>query len=414
MQRLNPHPSGRHFLQIPGPTNVPDRVLRAIDQPTIDHRGPQFQALAKKVLTEIRTIFQTRHPVVIYPASGTGAWEAALVNTLSPGDAVLMYETGHFASLWRRMAERLGLQPVVLGGFAQGSWRRGADAAAIEARLAEDRAHAIKAVAVVHNETSTGATSDIAAVRRALDRAGHPALLLVDTISSLGSIDYRHDEWGVDVTVGGSQKGLMLPPGLSFNAVSDKALAASRTARLPKSFWSWEEMLSANANGFFPYTPATNLLYGLAEAIDMLLEEGLPNVFARHARHAEATRRAVRAWGLEILCENAAEYSNSLTAVVMPTDGQGGHHDADRFRKIVLENFNMSLGQGLGQLAGWVFRIGHLGDFNDPTLAGTLAGVEMGLALAGVPHRAGGVQAALDYLRDTAPTASRASARRAV
>ncbi|MEW5881708.1 MAG: aminotransferase class V-fold PLP-dependent enzyme [Pseudomonadota bacterium] len=412
MLRLNSHPSGRHFLQIPGPTNVPDRILRAIDHPTIDHRGPEFQALAKKVLAGIRQIFQTKSPVVIYPASGTGAWEAALVNTLSPGDTVLMYETGHFASLWKKMAEKLGLVPVFLGGFEQGSWRRGVDAAAIEARLAEDREHRIKAVAVVHNETSTGATSDIAAVRRAIDNARHPALLLVDTISSLASIDYRHDEWGVDVTVGGSQKGLMLPPGLSFNAVSDKALAASKSARLPKSFWGWEEMLAANANGFFPYTPSTNLLYGLSEAIDMLLEEGLDNVFARHARHAEATRRAVRGWGLEILCANPAEYSNTLTAIVMPKDAQGTHRDADALRRVVLENFNMSLGQGLGKLSGWVFRIGHLGDFNDLTLAGTLAGVEMGLALAGVPHRAGGVQAALDYLRETAPTARRSPQRK--
>ncbi|MCX7902293.1 MAG: aminotransferase class V-fold PLP-dependent enzyme [Burkholderiaceae bacterium] len=411
MLRLNPHPSGRHFLQIPGPTNVPDRVLRAIDQPTIDHRGPEFQALARKVLSEVRQIFQTRQPVVIYPSSGTGAWEAALANTLSPGDTVLMYETGHFASLWKKVAQRLGLQPLILGGFEQGSWRRGADVEAIEAALAEDRAHRIKAVAVVHNETSTGATSDIAGVRRALDRTHHPALLLVDTISSLGSIDYRHDEWGVDVTVGGSQKGLMLPPGLAFNAVSEKALAASRSARLPKSYWSWEDMLSANASGFFPYTPATNLLYGLAEAIDLLLDEGLNNVFARHARHAEATRRAVRAWGLEILCTDPAAYSNSLTAVVMPADERGQRHDADAFRRVVLETFNMSLGQGLSHLRGWVFRIGHLGDFNDLTLAGTLAGVEMGLALAGVPHRAGGVQAALAYLRDTALAVRPASAR---
>lgn len=405
MLRLNSHPSGRHFLQIPGPTNVPDRILRAIDHPTIDHRGPEFQALAKRVLADIRAIFQTRSPVVIYPASGTGAWEAALVNTLSPGDAVLMYETGHFAALWKRMAEKLGLVPIFLGGFESGSWRRGVDAAAIEARLAEDRAHKIKAVCVVHNETSTGATSDIAAVRRALDAARHPALLLVDTISSLASTDYRHDDWGVDVTVAGSQKGLMLPPGLSFNAVSDKALAASKSAKLPKSFWGWEEMLEANRNGFFPYTPSTNLLYGLSEAIDMLMEEGLDNVFARHARHAEATRRAVRGWGLEILCANPAEYSNTLTAVVMPKDAQGKYHDADAFRRVVLENFNMSLGQGLTKLSGWVFRIGHLGDFNDLTLAATLAGVEMGLALAGVPHRAGGVMAALDHLRETAPAA---------
>ncbi|HXF46196.1 MAG TPA: aminotransferase class V-fold PLP-dependent enzyme [Burkholderiaceae bacterium] len=399
MLRLNSHPSGRHFLQIPGPTNVPDRILRAIDQPTIDHRGPEFQALARKVLAGVRQIFQTKSPVVIYPASGTGAWEAALVNTLSPGDTVLMYETGHFASLWKRMAERLGLAPIFLGGFEQGSWRRGVDAAAIEARLAEDRAHKIKAVAVVHNETSTGATSDIAAVRRAIDNARHPALLLVDTISSLGSIDYRHDEWGVDVTVGGSQKGLMLPPGLSFNAVSDKALAAAQSARLPRSFWSWDEMLAANAQGFFPYTPATNLLYGLAEAIDMLLEEGLDNVFARHARHAEATRSAVRAWGLEILCQDPAAYSNSLTAVVMPRDARGKHFDADAFRKLVLEHFNMSLGQGLSKLAGWVFRIGHLGDFNDLTLMGTLSGVEMGLAEFGVPLQSSGVLAAQQALR---------------
>jgi len=403
MARLNSHPSGRHFLQIPGPTNVPDRVLRAIDHPTIDHRGPEFQALARKVLAEVRTIFQTRAPVVIYPASGTGAWEAALVNTLSPGDAVLMVETGHFASLWKKMAERLGLKPVSLGGFEAGSWRRGVDSAAIEARLVQDAQHAIKAVCVVHNETSTGATSDIAAVRRAIDRARHPALLLVDTISSLGSIDYRHDEWGVDVTVAGSQKGLMLPPGLSFNAVSDRALAAAKNARLPRSFWAWEEMLEANAKGFFPYTPSTNLLYGLAEAIDMLQEEGLANVFARHARHAEATRRAVAAWGLEILCEVPAERSNALTAVVMPKDGNGTPHDADRLRKLIHENFNMSLGQGLGKLSGWVFRIGHLGDFNDLTLAGTLSGVEMGLELAALPYRAGGVQAALEHLAATAP-----------
>jgi alanine-glyoxylate transaminase/serine-glyoxylate transaminase/serine-pyruvate transaminase len=412
MLRLNSHPSGRHFLQIPGPTNVPDRILRAIDHPTIDHRGPEFQALARKVLTDIRAIFKTDRPVVIYPASGTGAWEAALVNTLSPGDAVLMYETGHFATLWKRMAERLGLVPIFLGGFEQGSWRRGVDAAHIEARLAEDRAHQIKAVCVVHNETSTGATSDIAAVRRAIDNAHHPALLLVDTISSLASIDYRHDEWGVDVTVAGSQKGLMLPPGLSFNAISDKARAAAKAARLPRSFWSWDEMLAANDKAFFPYTPSTNLLYGLAEAIDMLLEEGLPNVFARHARHAEATRRAVQGWGLEILCADPTARSNTLTAVVMPKDAQGRHHDADAFRKVVHENFDMSLGQGLGRLSGWVFRIGHLGDFNDLTLAGTLAGVEMGLALAGVPHRAGGVQAALDYLRESAPGARAAPQRK--
>ena len=393
MLRLNSHPSGRHFLQSPGPTNVPDRILRAIDHPTIDHRGPEFQALARRVLGGLRAIFQTTRPVVIYPASGTGAWEAALVNTLSSGDRVLMYETGHFAALWKKMAERLGLQAE----FPGGDWRRGVDAAAIAARLAEDREHAIKAVCVVHNETSTGVTSDIAAVRRAIDSVRHPALLLVDTISSLGSIDYRHDAWGVDVTVGGSQKGLMLPPGLSFNAISDKAQAASRSARLPRSFWSWEEMLSANANGFFPYTPATNLLYGLAEAIDMLQEEGLANVFARHQRHAMATRAAVRAWDLPIFATEPSEQSNALTAVLLP-DG----HDADAFRRIVLERFNMSLGQGLSKVAGKLFRIGHLGDFNDLSLIGTLGGVEMGLALAGIPHRAGGVQAALDHLRAAA------------
>jgi alanine-glyoxylate transaminase / serine-glyoxylate transaminase / serine-pyruvate transaminase len=393
MIRLNSHPSGRHFLQIPGPTNVPDRVLRAMDYPTIDHRGPEFQQLGKKVLADIRKVFQTEQPVVIYPASGTGAWEAALVNTLSPGDKVLMYETGHFASLWKKMADKLGLNPE----FIVGDWRHGVDAAAIGARLAEDRNHEIKAVCVVHNETSTGVTSDIAAVRRAIDGVSHPALLLVDTISSLGSVDYRHDEWGVDVTVSGSQKGLMLPPGISFNAVSQKAIAASAKAKLPKAFWGWEEILESNKNGFWPYTPATNLLYGLSEACDMLFEEGLANVFARHQRHAAATRACVTAWGLEILCQNPAEYSPALTAVVMP-DG----HSADAFRKVVLENFNMSLGQGLSKLSGKVFRIGHLGDFNDLTLMGTLAGVEMGLALAGVPHQAGGVLAAMDSLRKAA------------
>ncbi|MCA3192380.1 MULTISPECIES: aminotransferase class V-fold PLP-dependent enzyme [unclassified Cupriavidus] len=393
MIRLNSHPSGRHFLQIPGPTNVPDRVLRAMDYPTIDHRGPEFQQLGKKVLADIRKIFQTEQPVVIYPASGTGAWEAALVNTLSAGDKVLMYETGHFASLWKKMADKLGLNPE----FIVGDWRHGVDAAAIGARLADDRSHEIKAVCVVHNETSTGVTSDVAAVRRAIDAANHPALLLVDTISSLGSVDYRHDEWGVDVTVSGSQKGLMLPPGISFNAVSQKAIAASAKAKLPKAFWGWEEILESNKNGFWPYTPATNLLYGLSEACDMLLEEGLPNVFARHQRHAAATRACVTAWGLEILCQNPAEYSPALTAVVMP-DG----HSADTFRKAVLENFNMSLGQGLSKLSGKVFRIGHLGDFNDLTLMGTLAGVEMGLALAGVPHRSGGVLAAMESLRNAA------------
>ncbi|CAE7864690.1 sgaA [Symbiodinium necroappetens] len=382
--------TGRHFLQIPGPTNVPDRVLRAIDHPTIDHRGPEFADLGRAVLAGMQRVFRTEGPVVIYPASGTGAWEAALVNTLSPGDKVLMFETGHFASLWRKLAERLGLDPV----FVPGDWRRGVDPAAIEARLRADAGQEIKAVCVVHNETSTGVTSRVPEVRKAIDAAGHPALLLVDTISSLGSIDYRHDAWGVDVTVAGSQKGLMLPPGLSFNAISAKALEASKTARLPRSYWAWDEMLGPNATGFFPYTPATNLLFGLREALTMLLEEeGLEAVFARHARHAEATRRAVRAWGLELLCQEPREYSAALTAVVMP-EGQ----DADAFRKTVLERFDMSLGAGLSKLAGRVFRIGHLGAFNDLTLMGTLAGVEMGLVAAGVPHRAGGVQAALDHL----------------
>jgi alanine-glyoxylate transaminase/serine-glyoxylate transaminase/serine-pyruvate transaminase len=386
-------PAGRHFLQIPGPTNVPDRVLRAIDHATIDHRGPEFQKLGREVLEGIKRIFKTRHPVIIYPASGTGAWEAALVNTLSPGDKVLMVETGHFASLWHKMAKKLSLDVE----FIPGDWRHGADHAAIEARLKEDKGHAIKAVCVVHNETSTGATTRIPLVRAAIDNAKHPALLQVDTISSLGSIDYRHDEWGVDVTVGGSQKGLMLPPGLSFNALSPKALEASKSAGLARSFWDWAEMLGPNEKGFFPYTPATNLLYGLREAIHMLEEEGLANVFSRHDRHAEATRRAVRGWNLEILCLEPAEYSSSLTAVMMPAG-----HDADRFRAVVLEQFDMSLGQGLSKLSGKIFRIGHLGDFNDLSLMGTLSGVEMGLELAGIPHRKGGAQAAMDYLAEQA------------
>lgn len=387
--RYDDHPSGRHFLQIPGPTNVPDRVLRAIDHPTIDHRGPEFAQLGLSILGRIGSIFETREPVVIYTASGTGAWEAALVNTLSSGDRVLMAETGHFALLWKRLAERLGLQPE----FLPGDWRHGANVESIYARLADDREHAIKAVCVVHNETSTGVVSDVPGVRRAIDRASHPALFMVDTISSLGSIEYRHDAWGVDVTVAGSQKGLMLPPGLSFNAVSAKARAASEHAKLPRAYWGWDEMIAANRNGYWPWTPATNLLYGLDAALDQLLDEGLPNVFARHARHGNATRAAVRAWGLEILCANPDEYSNSLTAVLMPEG-----HDADAFRRLVLERFDMSLGTGLSKLAGKVFRIGHLGDFNDLTLMGTLSGVEMGLALANVPHRAGGVDAAMRSL----------------
>jgi alanine-glyoxylate transaminase/serine-glyoxylate transaminase/serine-pyruvate transaminase len=391
---LNGHPSGRHFLQIPGPTNVPDRILRAMDYPTIDHRGPEFQQLGKSVLAGMKTIFQTEAPVVIYPASGTGAWEAALVNTLSPGDAVLMCETGHFAVLWRKMAERLGL--VV--EFLPGDWRRGADPAVIEEMLGADKAQRYKAVCVVHNETATGVTSRVEQIRKAIDRAAHGALLMVDTISSLASIDYRHDEWKVDVSVSGSQKGLMLPPGLSFNALSPKALAAAETARLPRAYWDWRDMLAANANGFFPSTPATNLLYGLHEAIAMLHEEGLSNVFARHLRLAEATRAAVRGWNLDILCAEPAEYSPVLTAVMMP-DGRG----ADAFRKLALRNFNLSLGQGLSKVADKVFRIGHLGDFNELMLMGTLSGVEMTLGLAGVAHSRGGVQAAMAHLAATAP-----------
>jgi len=383
------HPSGRHFLQIPGPTNVPDRVLRAIDRPTIDHRGPEFAALGKEVLAGLRKVFRTSQPVVIFPASGTGAWEAALVNTLSPGDRVLMFETGHFATLWQEMARRLDLR----ADFAPGDWRRGVDPAAVEQKLRADAQHEIRAVCVVHNETSTGVASRIPEIRSAIDRARHPALLLVDTISSLASIDYRHDEWKVDVTVAGSQKGLMLPPGLSFNAVSPKALKASSDAKLRRSYWDWQPMLQANESGFFPYTPATNLLYGLREALRMLEEEGLPEVFRRHARHGEATRRAARAWGLELNCADDREYSNSLTAIRTP-DG----HDADRLRAVILERFDMSLGQGLGKLKGKLFRIGHLGAFNDLTLCAALAGVEMGLRLAGIPHRPGGVAAALDYL----------------
>jgi len=397
-----PRAAGRHFLQIPGPTNVPDRVLRAIDFPTMDHRSPDFAALGKEVLAGMKRVFRTTGDVVIYPASGTGAWEAALVNTLSPGDKVLMYETGHFATLWQKMARRLGLEPE----FIAGDWRSGADPQALEARLGEDRERRIKAVCVVHNETATGVVSRIAEIRRAIDAVQHPALFLVDTISSLGSIDYRHDEWGVDVTVGGSQKGLMLPPGLSFNAVSQRALAAAKSAKLPRSYWDWGEMVASNKDGYFPYTPATNLLYGLREALRMLLEEeGLEHVFARHQRHAEATRRAVRAWGLEVLARNPAEYSGSLTAVLMPAG-----HDADRVRKLILENFDMSLGTGLGKLAGKVFRIGHLGDFNDLMLLGTLAGCEIGLELARVPIKREGVKAAMDYLAECRRSPARAAA----
>jgi alanine-glyoxylate transaminase/serine-glyoxylate transaminase/serine-pyruvate transaminase len=383
------HP-GRHFLQIPGPTNVPDRVLQAIAMPTIDHRGPEFAELGKQVVAGMKRVFQTAGTVVMYPSSGTGAWEAALVNTLSPGDRVVMVETGHFATLWRQMAARLGLDIE----FVPGDWRHGVDPARVAETLAADPEHRIKAVCVVHNETSTGVVSRIPEIRAAIDEARHPALLMVDTISSLASIDYRHDEWGVDVTVGGSQKGLMLPPGLGFNAVSDKALAAAKTAKLTRSYWDWQAMAETGQTGFFPYTPATNLLFGLREALEMLLdEEGLPAVFDRHSRHAEATRRAVAGWGLEVLCADPHEYSNSLTAVLVPSG-----YDADRVRDIILDGFDMSLGTGLGKMKGKIFRIGHLGHFNDLMLCGTLCGVEMGLHRAGIPHAAGGVAAALEFL----------------
>ncbi|MBY6208488.1 MULTISPECIES: pyridoxal-phosphate-dependent aminotransferase family protein [Halomonas] len=395
MLNLDYHPSGRHFLQIPGPSPVPDRILRAMSLPTIDHRGPEFGALGRELLGKVGKIFKTDGPVVIYPASGTGAWEAALANTLSPGDPVLMFETGHFASLWQRLARRLGLEPEFIGMPGAEGWRHGVDANMIEARLKEDTEHRLKAVCVVHNETSTGVTSDIAAVRRAIDAAGHPALLLVDTISGLASADYRHDEWGVDVTISGSQKGLMLPPGISFNAISDKALAASRESRLPKSFWAWDEILEANQGGYWPYTPNTNLLYGLNEAIDMLLDEGLDNVLARHQRWAAGVRAAVNAWGLEIQCQDPEVYSPVLTGVVMP-EGV----DADAVRKLIYERFDLSLGTGLGKAKGRMFRIGHLGDCNDLTLMATLAGCEMGLKLSGVSLAGSGVEAAMAYFSE--------------
>jgi len=384
------HHAGRHFLQIPGPTNVPDRILRATARPTIDHRGPEFAALSRGILEALPAVFLTREPVIMFPSSGTGGCEAALVNTLSPGDHVLVAETGWFSQkAWRQVAERIGLRVESLPG----DWRHGASPAEIERRLADDRDHSIKAIAVVHNESSTGVTSAIADIRRAIDRARHPALLLVDALSSAASIEYRHDDWGVDVTVAASQKGLMLPPGLAFNVLSERALAASRAARFPKAYWDWQEMRKANESGFYPYTPPTNLLYGLREALDMLREEGLEQVWRRHARHGNATRAAVRAWGLEIVCADPAEYSNTLTAVLMP-DG----FDADRLRQVVLERFDMSLGTGFGKFAGRLFRIGHLGAFNDLMLVGTLGGVEMGLRAAGIPHRAGGLAAALDSL----------------
>lgn len=385
--------AGRHFLHIPGPSPLPDRVLRAMDRAIIDHRGPEFAKLAKRCLEGIKTIFKTANPVIIYTATGTGAWEAALINTLSPGDKVLMVETGQFGTQWKKMAEKIGLKTA----FIKTDWRSGADPKAVEAHLKEDKQHEIKAVCVLHNETSTGCLSPIAEIRKAIDAAGHPALLMVDTISSLASADYRHDEWGVDVSVGGAQKGLMLPPGMSFNAISDKALAASKTSKLTKSFWSWDDMLAMNKNGYFPYTPATNMLFGLAESIDMLHEEGLDNVFARHNRLAEATRRAVKTWGLDIICNNPQRYSPTLTAVILP-DG----HNADAFRSFALETFNISYGSSFGPFAGKMFRIGHLGDINDLTLLGALAGTEMALTLFGVPIKKGGAQAAMDYLMSMA------------
>jgi len=390
--RLNMRKPGRHFLQIPGPSSVPERVLQAISQQTIDHRGPDFAAVGQKALSGIKKIFNTQSNVFIYPSSGTGAWEAALVNALSPGDRVLMFETGHFATMWKKMAERLGILPE----FIEGDWRGGADPDLIEARLREDKAHQIKAVCVVHNETSTGSVTPIAAVRKAIDNAGHPALFMVDAISSLASIEFKHDEWGVDITVSGSQKGLMLPPGLSFNAVSEKALAANKTAKLQRSYWDWADMIGPNKTGYFPYTPATNLIYGLNAALDMLNEEGLENVFARHARHGKATRTAVRAWGLDVLCNQQGQESGVLTAVCMP-DG----YSADGFRAQTLDHYNISLGNGLSKIADKVFRIGHLGDFNDLMLMATISGVEMGLAKSGVPHQSGGAQAAIDYFKDS-------------
>nr|WP_295713102.1 aminotransferase class V-fold PLP-dependent enzyme [uncultured Halomonas sp.] len=392
MLKLNFHPSGRHFLQIPGPSPVPDRILRAMSLPTIDHRGPEFGALGLELLSKIQKIFKTENPVIIYPASGTGAWEAALANTMSPGDKVLMFETGHFATLWHKMALRLDIQPEFLGLPGYEGWRHGVQADMIEARLKEDTNHELKAVCVVHNETSTGVTSDIAAVRKAIDTAGHPALLIVDTISGLASADYRHDEWGVDVTVSGSQKGLMLPPGISFNALSPKAIEVSKQAKLPKSFWAWDEILEANKNGYWPYTPSTNLLYGLNEALDMLLDEGMDHVLARHQRWAAGVRAGVEAWGLEIQCQDPSVYSPVLTGVVMP-EGV----DADAVRKIIYERFDLSLGMGLGKAKGKMFRIGHLGDCNDLTLIATLGGCEAGMKLSGVSLKGSGVTAALDY-----------------
>jgi alanine-glyoxylate transaminase/serine-glyoxylate transaminase/serine-pyruvate transaminase len=401
MSKNSSRPVGRHFLNIPGPTPLPDRVLHAMDTPIIDHRGPEFSRLAKRCLEGIKTIFKTSKPVIIYTATGTGAWEAALVNTLSLGDRVLMVETGQFATLWKNMAEKLGLNPE----FIKTDWRTGAEPAAVEEHLRKDKSRKIKAVCVLHNETSTGCLSPVAEIRKAIDAAGHPALFFVDTISSLASADYCHDEWGVDVTIGGAQKGLMLPPGMSFNAISDKALAVSKSSKLTKSFWAWDDMLAMNKLGFFPYTPATQMLHGLAASIDMLHEEGLENVFARHDRLAEATRTAVRAWGLEIMCRDPKFYSPTVTAVILPAG-----HDADAFRNLALETFNISYGSSFGPYAGKYFRIGHLGDVNEGMLMGTLAITEMALAVAGIPHRKGGVQAAVDYLIAAQASPARAAA----
>ncbi len=405
MLNLDFHPTGRHFLQIPGPSPVPERVLRAMSLPTIDHRGPEFGALGLKLLSGIQTIFKTQHPVMIYPASGTGAWEAALVNTLSPGDHIVMFETGHFASLWAKMAARLGLSTEFLAGAESDeqlphapSWRHGVQADLIEARLRQDSQHRIKAVCVVHNETSTGVTSDILAVRRAIDAAKHPALLMVDSISGLACADYRHDEWGVDVTISGSQKGLMLPPGISFNALSPRAIDAMKSAKLPRAFWAWDEIIEMNKTGYWPYTPNTNLLYGLSEALEMIQAEGLPQVFARHQRWAAGVRAAVTAWGLPIQCADPKLYSPVLTGVITPVGV-----DADAVRRLIHQRFDMSLGTGLGKLKGRMFRIGHLGSSNDLTLLGTLAGCEMGLKLAGVPLAGSGVAAAMEYFAANGP-----------
>ena len=389
MSKSNSLRPGKHFLQIPGPTNIPDRVLHAMSYPTIDHRGPDFAEIAKRVLDRLKGVFKTTQPVIMYPASGTGAWEAAIVNTLNPKDKILMFETGQFSYLWAEQAKKLSLDVELVPG----DWRHGVDAKVVEQKLSQDKDHKIKALLVLHNETATGITNNIGNIRKAMDSAKHPALLLVDTISSLASIDYRHDEWKVDVTVGGSQKGLLLPPGLSFNAISQKALEAHSKSTMQKSYWDWKPMLENNKNGFFPYTPATNLVFGLDEALNMLMEEGLENVFKRHARHAEATRAAVRGWGLEILAKNPEEYSNTITAILLPEG-----HDSDNLRKVILDEYNMSLGMGLNKIKGKVFRIGHLGDFNDLMLAGTLAGVELGLRKSKIPYKAGGLMAAIDHL----------------